>query len=497
MSTDITLSLVAHTNVGKTTLARTLLARDVGEVRDAPHVTEGADGHELLATPQGERLLLWDTPGFGDSARLARRMEAAATPWGWLLNQVWDRWRDRALWSSQQALRHVRERSDVLLYLVNAAEPQAGYLEPELRLLAWVGKPVLVLLNQTGAPRAPAEEATELQAWRERLARWPLVRAVLPLDAFARCWVQEGALLQAVAEALPPAQAGAMRRLADAWRARQQARFDAAMGLLASGLADAALRRQPLPADRGLAERLRAAVRAVGLAGDAQDAQALAQQALAAALDARVRADTEALIALHGLRGDAGAQVLQRLAVVTHQPLPEGRAALWGGLLSGAAAGLKADLATGGLTLGGGLLAGGLLGALAGLGAARAINVVRGDDRAWVGWAPDALTEMARMALLRYLAVAHYGRGRGDWVQGEAPPHWPALAREALAPQEAALQALWRARPARGETPDGAAAELARQLQPLLAGAARAALFMLYPQAAGAWPAATADNPAP
>jgi peptide subunit release factor RF-3 len=36
----VDLALVSHTNAGKTTLARTLLARDVGEVRDAPHVTD-------------------------------------------------------------------------------------------------------------------------------------------------------------------------------------------------------------------------------------------------------------------------------------------------------------------------------------------------------------------------------------------------------------------------------------------------------------------------
>ena len=31
---SIALSLVSHTNAGKTTLARTLLGRDIGEVRD-------------------------------------------------------------------------------------------------------------------------------------------------------------------------------------------------------------------------------------------------------------------------------------------------------------------------------------------------------------------------------------------------------------------------------------------------------------------------------
>ena len=39
----ISISLVSHTNAGKTALARTLLVRDVGTVSDAPHVTEFAD----------------------------------------------------------------------------------------------------------------------------------------------------------------------------------------------------------------------------------------------------------------------------------------------------------------------------------------------------------------------------------------------------------------------------------------------------------------------
>ena len=42
-SATVSLSLVSHTNAGKTTLARTLLGRDVGEVRDEAHVTEQAD----------------------------------------------------------------------------------------------------------------------------------------------------------------------------------------------------------------------------------------------------------------------------------------------------------------------------------------------------------------------------------------------------------------------------------------------------------------------
>jgi hypothetical protein len=66
----LSLSLVSHTNVGKTTLARTLLGRDIGEVRDAPHVTEVADAHLLVESSAGDRLSLWATPGGGASVRL-------------------------------------------------------------------------------------------------------------------------------------------------------------------------------------------------------------------------------------------------------------------------------------------------------------------------------------------------------------------------------------------------------------------------------------------
>ena len=168
MTGTISLSLVSHTNAGKTTLARTLLARDVGTVRDAPHVTEFADVFTMVETPGGDRLQLWDTPGFGDSVRLAKRLRESSNPLGWFMSAVWDRWRDRPFWSSQQALRNVRDEADVMLYLVNAAEaPEAaGYVQPEMEILGWVAKPVIVLLNQLGAPREAALEEADLYRWR-------------------------------------------------------------------------------------------------------------------------------------------------------------------------------------------------------------------------------------------------------------------------------------------------------------------------------------------
>ena len=485
----IVLSLVSHTNAGKTTLARTLPGREIGGGRDAPHVTEFAEGHPLLETADGDELALWDTPGFGDSVRLAKRMRSSGSPLGWLLVQVWDRWRDRPFWASQQALRHVQAQTDVVLYLVNAAErpESAGYVDPEMEILGWMGKPVLVLLNQLGAPRPSAEEAAEVERWRAHLGRWPLVRDVMPMDAFARCWVQELVLLDAIAALLEGDAADAMQRLSAQWLARRREVFDRSMQLLAQSLGRIAAARESLGAPATLSERWRRFASVIGLPRSDADAGDVAQQALAAALDAEVRDSTAALITLHGLEGKAQGEVLARLAdaLERHEPVSEGRAAVVGGAITGALAGLKADIATGGLTLGGGLLAGGLLGALGAAGLARGVNHVRGADRSWVAWNAAALGPLVEGALRRYLAVVHFGRGRGQWVEGEAPAHWGEHIRSALAPHADALAALWASRPARFDAP-GEAERLAAALEPIVRAAASDLLIDLYPAAARA-----------
>ncbi len=484
---SIALSLVSHTNAGKTTLARTLLGRDVGTVRDAPHVTEFADVFTLLETPQGEQLKLWDTPGFGDSVRLVKRLKAAGNPLGWFMSEVWDRWRDRAFWSSQQAMRNVRDEADVLLYLVNASEsPEgAGYVQPEMELLGWTGKPVIVLLNQLGAPREGAFEAEEIALWKSHLATYPHVKTVLPMDAFARCWVQEGTLLQAIENVLRADRQALMSRLQSAWRVAKLHTFDAAMKSVADSVARLATAAQALPEAGGVRARLRQLGASVGLGPADQTPAAVAQRALAEQLDLEVRANTLALIQLHGLEGKAQGEILTRLA--THFELrlrmDEGKAALWGGMVSGALVGLKADILSGGLTLGGGLLAGGLIGALGAAGLARCVNLVRGSQQSWVTWNAEALDQMLEAALLRYLAVAHFGRGRGEWAQGESPAHWRDATQRALAPHREALSTVWRERDAALDAEASASQALtAAALLPIVTQAVGDVLRGLYPQ---------------
>ncbi|MEO8542699.1 MAG: DUF3482 domain-containing protein [Betaproteobacteria bacterium] len=475
----ISLSLISHTNAGKTTLARTLLSQTVGEVRDAAHVTLDASAYPLIETPQGDKLMLWDTPGFGDSARLVKRLRQQGNPIGWFMSQVWDRFRDQTFWLNQAAVRNTREQADVVLYLVNAAEePQdAGYLSPELSVLEWIGKPVIVLLNQTG-PRRPREQ--EMQAenqWREALRQWPQVRSVLTLDAFARCWVQEFALFDDVAAVLEQAQQAAFTRLSQAWQARRMEQFAQAMQVLANPLARAALDSEPLHAS-SLREK---ALRLAGLGRDKElGAQSRAMAAMATRLQQELQAGMQQLIAIHGLEGKAAAEVIKQVErdVRVDAPLHEGKAALMGGAVSGALSGVAADIATGGLSLGAGMLTGAVLGAFGGVGIARGFNTLRHKSQTLIRWDGAFLQQQVHTALLRYLAVAHYGRGRGEWQQRSYPEFWNELVVRLVADHADALELVWEQR---DDTP--AVDALAQALTAVMTDLARAALDALYPGA--------------
>ncbi|WP_448811156.1 DUF3482 domain-containing protein [Agromyces bauzanensis] len=475
----IALSLISHTNAGKTTLARTLLGRDVGEVRDAPHVTIEATPFPLVQTPEGDTLTLWDTPGFGDSVRLVRRLRQSGSPIGWFLSQVWDRYRDEPFWLTQLAVRNVADHADVVLYLVNAAEEpgDAGYLGPEIEVLEWVGKPVLVLLNQTGRPRERAAEAAEEARWRAAVAATPDVREELALDAFARCWVQEFTLFSAIERVLPEAKVPAFERLAGAWRDHRMAQFEEAMTALAEPLARAACDREVLPGEP-LAARLGGSI---GLPNAARtQAQVRAAEDLGDRLESGLRASTERLIAIHQLEGRAAAEVLDRVAsdIRVDAPLDEGRTGVVSGVVSGALTGLGADLVAGGLTFGAGMVAGAVIGALGGAGIARGVNLMRGRTDSSLRWEEAFLDGLVTSALLRYLAVAHYGRGRGAWKQGEYPPFWRRLVVDAVIARQAELAEVWRLRT---ESGGGGCVELEHALRGVIRDLALGLLEELYP----------------
>jgi hypothetical protein len=91
--------------------------------------------------------------------------------------------------------------------------------------------------------------------------------------------------------------------------------------------------------------------------------------------------------------------------------------------------------------------------------------------------------------VLRYLSVAHFGRGRGRWTEGESPAFWQDEVEQVLAARQDAWAPLWR----QAQEADGAPAAAGGEADPLEAALAQAlgqalaaTLQRLYPAAAAA-----------
>lgn len=481
---QVSVGLFSHTNAGKTTLARTLLRSDIGEIGDRAHVTDVSERHVLIESSAGDVLALWDTPGFGDSTRLYQRLKGHDDPVGWALSQPWDRFADRPYWSGQQALRSARECCDVILYVINASElpEDARYVEIELKILDWVGKPVLLVLNQVGPGRSQARSEAEVALWRSHLAVHSCIQGALSLDAFGRCWVQEDKLFAQIEAALSQELKPAGARLRAAWQARNWETFQHSMQALSHQLASLAIDEESFERP-DLSQKLRGWMSSTIMGNDGDAAQVkAAQNAMVERLNAVTSACMGYLIKLHGLSGSAATEPLQELAreLAVERPLDQHKAGLWGGLVSGAAGGIAADVATGGLTFGAGALIGGIVGALGAVGAVQAYNVARGRDHGRLRWSPDFLNRRVAAALLSYLAVAHFGRGRGEFIRVAVPDHFQ-QALGSLAQYRAQLETVWQdARKQR---------ELAQTEQQLLApltALAREVLIALYPDSQAA-----------
>ncbi len=433
MSNDpmrIHLSLVSHTNVGKTTLVRTLLGRDIGEVADRAHVTETTDDYVLARTPEGCELILWDTPGFGNSVALAKRLEGRANPVGWFLSEVWDRVANKSLWLNQKALKHVKETSSVVLYLVNATElpDSAPYVSAEMQILEWIGKPVIVLLNQMGEPKSPEAEQADVDRWTYAMASYPIVNSVLPMDAFARCWVQEFALFDAIAKALPEELHAAFDALQEVWSRKRRAAYNASIQAMTHYLEKLANDRE-IVESASIKDQLRFLGKRLGLFKNEtiNDPIGAAQTALASRAADEFCALTDKLIAINSLKGKGIRKELilrMQSAWAVTSSVPLAPAAVAGAVSTGAASGLATDLVTGGLSMGLGTLVGTVVGALGGIGLAAAYNHKKGIEGTEINWSEESLRNFLIESALLYLSVAHFGRGRGNWSNTENPSYW-------------------------------------------------------------------------
>ena len=439
---QIGIFLVAHTNVGKTTLLRTLLGQDVGEIEDAPDVTQTTLAYDLVVDQDLGALRLWDTPGFSDSFRLAKRLLQNRRWIAWVVREIWDRAFNRKLWQCQRLAFDLRARASVILYPVNLQERpfEAVYVAPELQVLEWVGRPVLAILNQDGGPHGQPLDAERAIEWRNHLSNFPAVRGVANLDAYTRCWVQELSLFNKIGQVLPESVRDRYLKLAAVLGKTYADRLEESVAAIATYLFQLAGDKVELEA--GWFDSMKDSLRK----SKSLSPSNLAMEGLAQRYAERSKAVTDKLIAINRLDGEAASEVMNiaNTKLVTDKPMDTGTTAVLGGVMSGLLTGLAADLLSGGLTLGTGALVGAVMGATGGAALAKSYNIVSNKNKKVVGWSEDALTEAFEKSLLLYLAVAHFGRGQGQWRPKEAPKAWRNSAQLTIHRYKERLQALWR-----------------------------------------------------
>ena len=340
------LAVVGHTNVGKTSLLRTLTG-DVhfGEVSHRPSTTRHVEGARLSV--EGQPVLeLYDTPGLEDAIALLDHLERLERPGerldgparlGLFLegSEARQRFEQEA-----KVLRQLLE-SDAGLYVIDAREPVLSKYRDELEVLAGCGKPLLPVLNFVTSRDHREPE------WREALSRLGL-HALVRFDSVAPPEDGGRRLYESLALMLENARPQ-LERLIEDQEAQRQARRQSAARLIADMLIDCAACRRSVETDAA--------------------AEAQAVEALRQAIRQREQRCVDALLKLYAFRKDD--------VTTSDLPLMDGRwgddlfnpetlkhlgIRVGGGVAAGAAAGAGVDLMVGGITLG----AAALVGAIAG-----------------------------------------------------------------------------------------------------------------------------------
>ncbi|HSX88197.1 MAG TPA: DUF3482 domain-containing protein [Pseudomonas sp.] len=432
MNRPLKLAVVGHTNVGKTSLLRTL-TRDAGfgEVSHRPSTTRHVEGARLSV--DGEALLeLYDTPGLEDAIALLDYLERLDRPGERLdgparVARFLDGSEARQRFEQEAKVLRQLLASDAGLYVIDAREPVLAKYRDELAVLNMCGRPLLPVLNFVAGSNHRENE------WRDALARQGLHALVCfdsvapPLDGERRLY-DSLALLQE--KARPQ-----LQRLIDDHQAQRQARRTAAARLIAELLLDCAACRRSVATEPALEQ---AAIRE-----------------LREAVRQREQHCVEALLRLYAFRKDD--------ATAAELPLLDGRWGddlfnpetlkqlginIGGGMAAGAATGVGIDLLVGGITLGAAAVAGALLGGgaqtLRGYGT-RLKDKLRGQRELTVDDAVLRLLALRQQLLLQALdarghaavaAIALAMPEDSSWRQGQLPealrkarahPEWSSL----------------------------------------------------------------------
>jgi hypothetical protein len=432
VSNPLKLAVVGHTNVGKTSLLRTL-TRDVGFGEVSPHASTTRHVEGARLSVDGVALLeLYDTPGLEDAIALLDYLERLDRPGERLdgparLARFLDSSEARQRFEQEAKVLRQLLASDAGLYVIDAREPVLAKYRDELAVLAMCGRPLLPVLNFVSSGQHREQD------WRDALARIGL-HALVCFDSVAPPLDGERRLYDSLALLLEKARPQ-LQRLIDDHQTQRQLRTSSGARLIAELLIDCAACRRSVAAQSALEQ---AAIRELH-----QTIRQREQRCVDALLRlyAFRRDDAEAgeLPLLDGRWGDDlfNPETLKQLGIT-----------VGGGMAAGAATGVGVDLLVGGITLGAAALIGAVIGGsaqtLRGYGA-RLKGKLKGQRELTVDDAVLRLLALRQQQLLQALdnrghaAIARINLSipqDATWREGELPealhkarahPEWSSL----------------------------------------------------------------------
>lgn len=431
--TRIQFGVVALREADRDALLRIMHTRPARSHAEIP--TE-AGAEPLMRTATGEALFLSGISGAGGTAP-PPQAQSIASAVGWAGRAFGKMLGTRAASAPVQEagpLQAEHDDSDALIVLVQNAD-DIELLPP---LPSDAGKSVLLLVNVQTSAEADADAAIALCRTKARAVG--LYAEVVGFNTFAKCWVQDPVLLDALARTMPSHKKESFARLADAWLESNHAVFSESIALIATQLLDAARE----------VEEVRSALSYIQWLISSDDRQADSQakkDAMAAVvgrLQSSMRRTHIQLLRLHGIDDVDGA--------LTEQPMKEkfniqasvnAKEAGIAGAATGAASGASIDLVTGGMTLGMAAALGALIGGGAAFAGAAWKNRSTPAGTTVIQLGDGMLEAMTVAALMRYLALAHFGR-RGKVCESEATlALWESTVVAALKPRKDVLVQVW------------------------------------------------------
>lgn len=342
---QLNLAIVGHTNVGKTSLLRTLArSSQIGEVQDSPGTTRHVEQVSIRVNG-AQRVNFFDTPGLEDSIALydyiielttdAPRLDGIDKLEAFLAGP-------EAKARFEQEAKVIRQllHSDAALYVVDVREPVLERYHDELAILALSNKPLLAVLNFTAASSNHEAE------WKSLLARVG-IHAITRFDAVLPAIDGEQRLYQSLALLLEDA-APIINQLLQQLAVQEQQRYLSANRLIAETLIDiTALSRMAPAEDKLMVSTLQQLVRE-------REEQAIQDLLALYQFEIRVEQAEDLPLIAGRFRSDLfHPETLKQMGISFSK-----------GFVSGAMAGAGIDLAVGGIALGSATLIGAAIGGL-------------------------------------------------------------------------------------------------------------------------------------